>query len=94
MIYKMANANSPQSPVLQVQVPNQMRIGIENPVDREMPEPEPTPSAVAGEDVSENFLGFFYRVNLEAPEEWANVTNFTMGGLGFSAEERVYIEIP
>ena len=46
----MANRNSPQYPPLQDQVPNQMRFGIEIPLDPDMPEPELTPSPVTGED--------------------------------------------
>ena len=83
----MANRNSPQSPPLQDQVPNQMRMGIEILLDPDMPEPELTPSPVAGDHGSDNFSGLFYRVDVEALEEWANVTNFMMGGLGFSVEE-------
>ena len=55
----MANKNSPQSPPLQDQVPNQMRIGIEIPPYTDMPEPELTPSPVAGDDGSDNFWGLF-----------------------------------
>ena len=83
----MANRNSPQTPPLQDQVPNQMRIGIEIPVDPDMTEPELTPSPVAGDDGSDNFLGLFYRVDVEALEEWAKLTSFMMGGLGFSVED-------
>ena len=83
----MAHRNSPQSPPLQDQVPNQMRIGIEIPLDPDMPEPELTPSPVAGDDGSDKFLGLFYRVVEEALGEWAKVTNFMMGSLGFSVEE-------
>ena len=83
----MANRNSPQSPPLQDQVPNQMRIGIEIRLDPNMPELELTPSPVAGDHGSDNFLGLFYRVDVEALEEWADVSNFMMGGLGFWVEE-------
>ena len=55
----MAHTNSPQSPPLQHQVPTQMRIGIEIHLDPDMPEPELTPSSVAGDDGSDNFLGLF-----------------------------------
>ena len=55
----MAKGNSPQSPVLQDQVPNQMRIGIEIPLEPDMLEPELTPSPVSGEDGSDNFSDFF-----------------------------------
>ena len=87
-IYKMANRHSPQSPPLQDQVPNQTRFGIEIPLYPDMIEPELTPSPVAGDDGPDNFLGLFYRVDVEALEEWAQVTNFLMGGLGFSVEEQ------
>ena len=83
----MAHRNSPQSPPQQDQVPKQMRIGIENPLDPNMPEPELTPSPVAGDDESDKFLGLFYRVDVEALEEWAKVTIFMTGGLGISVEE-------
>ena len=83
----MANRNSPQSPPLQDQVPNQMRIDIEIHLDLDMPEPVLTPSPVAGDDGFNNSLGFFYRVDVEALEEWANANNFMMGGLGLSVEE-------
>ena len=69
----MANRNSPQSPPLQDQVPNQLRIGIEIPLDPDMLEPELIPSPVAGDDGSNKFLGIFYRVDVEALEEWAKV---------------------
>ena len=78
----MANRNSPQSPPLQDQVPNQKSIGAEIPLDSDMPEPEPIHSAVAWDDESDNFLGLFYRLDVEALEERANITNFMVGGLG------------
>ena len=52
-----------------------------------MQEPELTPYPVAGDDGSDNFFGLFYPVDEKALEEWAKVTNFMMGGLGFSVEE-------
>ena len=55
-------------------MPNQMMIEIEIPLDPDMPEPELTPSPVAGDDGCDNFLGLFYRVDVEALEEWAKVT--------------------
>ena len=64
-----------------------MRIGIGNSLAPDMPEPALTPSPVAGDDGTDNFLGLFSRVGLEAPEERANVTNLMMGGLGLSVEE-------
>ena len=64
-----------------------MRIGIEILPNPDMPEPELTPSPVAGDDGFDNFWCLFYRVYLEALEEWANATNFMMGRLEFSVEE-------
>ena len=83
----MANRNSPQSPPLQDQVPNQMKIGVKVPLDPDMTELELVPSPVAGDDGSQNFLKFFYQVDAEALEELAKVTNFMMDGIGFSVEE-------
>ena len=55
----MANRQLPQSFPLQDQVPNRMRIGIEIPLDPHMPEPDLTPSPVAGDDRSNSFWGLF-----------------------------------
>ena len=63
-----------------------MKIGIEIPLDPDMPEPELTPSPVAGDDGSDKFLKLFYRIDVEALEKWAKVTKFMMGGLGLSVE--------
>ena len=52
-----------------------------------MPYPELTLSPVAGDDGSHNFVGLFYRMDVEALEKWAKVTNFMKGGLGSSVEE-------
>ena len=83
----MAYRDSPQSPPLQDQVPNQMRIETEIPLDPDMPQAELTPSPVAGNDGSDNFSGLFHRVGVEALEEWAIKTNFMMGSLVFSVEK-------
>ena len=83
----MAKRSSPQSPPLQDQVPTQMRIGIKIPLDSDMPKPKLTPSPVAGDNGSGNFLGLFYRVNVEVLEEWTNLTIFMMDSFGFSVEE-------
>ena len=65
----MANRTSPQSPPVQEQGPNQMRIGMAIPLDPDLPEPEPALFPVARVDGSDNFLGVFYRVDVEALEE-------------------------
>ena len=83
----MANKNSRQSPPLQDEVLNQMRIGIENPLDPDISEPELSPFLVAGDHRSDNFLKLFHRVEVEVVEEWADVKSCKMGGLGFSVEE-------
>ena len=77
----------PETPPLQDEVLNQMRIGIEVPLGPDMPKPELTPVPVAGDDGSDKFLGFLPSGLLEAPEEWTNVTNFMINCLGFSVEE-------
>ena len=64
-----------------------MKIGIEFLLDLDMLEPVLTLFPVAGDDESDNFWRLFYRVGVEAPEVWAIIPNFMMGGLGFSVEE-------
>ena len=64
-----------------------MRIWIEILLDPDMPEPVLTPSLVAGDNGSDKLLGFLYRVDVEALEEWTKVTNFMMGDLAFSVED-------
>ena len=90
----MANRNSPQSPPLQNQVPNQMRIGIETTVDPDMPEHELTLSPVAGDHESDNFWALFtdwtwrfLKSGLTNYMMGSIVTNYMMGGLGLSVEE-------
>ena len=84
-----ANNESLQSPPLNGQMSNNLRLEIEIPLSltEHMPQQETTPSPVADDDGSENFLGLFYRVDVEAPEERAKVTNFKMGRVGFSVED-------
>ena len=64
-----------------------MRIGIEIHLDSDMLELELATSPIAWDYGSDNFLGLFYRVNVEALGERAKVVNFMMGNLGFSFEE-------
>ena len=49
-----------------------------------MPEPELTPSTVAGDDGSYSFLLQFLPHGCRGSGRVAKVTNFTMGSLGFS----------
>ena len=58
--------NSPQSPPLNEQVPQQMRIGIEILLNLDMPEPELSAFPVAGDPRWDNCLGLFYRVDVDA----------------------------
>ena len=83
----MANRHSPQSPSLQYQVPNQMSIGIEIPFDPDMPEPELTPSQVAGHDGSINFKGFFTEWTWRLSKSGLLQPTLWLGGLVFSVEE-------
>ena len=54
------NNSSHQSPPLNEQVSQQMKIGIEIPLDPDMPEPELTLAPVTVDPGSENCLGLFY----------------------------------
>ena len=66
-----ANNDSPRSPPLNEQVPNNPRLGIEIPL--RLPEHKPqqkiTSSPVAPKEDNDNFLGFYYRVEVEALDE-------------------------
>ena len=61
----MGNRYSPQSPPLQDKVSNQMRIGIEIPLHPDMLGLDFALSPVAGDLGFDNFLGLYYRVDLE-----------------------------
>ena len=70
-----ARNNCPQSPPLDKQTPQQMRIGIETSLDPNMPEFELSPSPVAGGPGSDYSLGLYYRVDGNELETWAKNTN-------------------
>ena len=76
------NNNSFQSPRSDEQVPQQMSIGIENLLHPNMPEPQPSPSSVAGDPGSDKRLWEFYWFDVDALETWAEDTR-----IGFSVEE-------
>ena len=59
-----------------------MRIGIAILLDPGMPEPELFPFPVVGDPGSDNFLGLFYQVDVDALETWAKTTKFMSGSLG------------
>ena len=83
-----ANNDSPQSPPLNEQRPNNQGLGIEIPLGlpEHMP-PEMTPSPVASDEDHDKFLGIFYRVEVEALDEWATVTSFMRGSIGYVVQE-------
>ena len=66
-----ASNTSPQFPPLNEQVPQHTRSGIDIPLDRDMPEPQLSRSPVAGHPCSDNCLGLFNRVDVDAPQTWA-----------------------
>ena len=84
-----ANNDSPRSPPLNEQVPNNQRLGIEIPIGlpEHMPQQEMTPSPVAPGEDNDNFLGLYYRVDVEALDEWASVTSFTRGSIGYVVQQ-------
>ena len=80
-----ANYHSPRSPTLNEQRPNIRRLGIEIllSLPEHMPKAEMTPSPVAPDEDHANFVGLYYRVDVEALDEWATVTNFLSGSIGY-----------
>ena len=69
--------------------PKNQRLRIEIPLGlpERMPQQEMTPSPVAPDEDHDNFLGFFYRVDVEALDEWATVTSFIRGSIGYLVQE-------
>ena len=84
-----ANNDSPQSPPLKEQVPIIQRLGIEIPLGlpEHMPQEEMTPAPVVPNEDHDHFLGLYYRVNVEALDEWATVTSFMRGSIGYVVQE-------
>ena len=70
-----ANNDSPRSPPLNKQVPKNPRLGIEIPLGlpEHMPRQVMTPSPVAPDEDNHYFLGLYYRVDVEALDEWPPV---------------------
>ena len=52
-----------------------------------MPQQEMTPSPVAPNENNDNFLGLYYGVDVEALDEWATVTSFMRGSIGYVVQE-------
>ena len=86
----MADNNAPpRSFPLNEQVPNIQRMGIENPLGlpEHMPQEEMTLSPVVPDEDQDHFLGLYYRVDVEALDEWAKVTSFMRGSIGYVVQE-------
>ena len=84
-----ANNDSPRSPPLNEQVLNNQRLGIEIPLGlpEHMPQEEMTPSPVVPDEDHDHFLGLYYRVDVEALDEWATVTSFMRRSIGYVVQE-------
>ena len=69
--------------------PKNQRLRIEIPLDlpEHMPQQEMTPSPVDPDEDNDNFLGLYYRVDVEALDEWATVTSFMRGSIGYVVQE-------
>ena len=52
-----------------------------------MPLQEMAPSPVPPDEDNDNFLGLYYRVDIEALKDWATVTSFLKGSIGFIVQE-------
>ena len=84
-----ARNDSPRPLPLNEQVPNNQRLGIEIPLGlpEHMPQQEMTPSPVAPDEDHDSFLGLYYRVDVEALDEWATLTSFLRGSIGYVVQE-------
>ena len=84
-----ANNGSPRSPPLNEQRPKNQRLGIEIPLGllEHMPQEEMTPSPVVPVEDHDQILGLYYRVDVEALDEWATVTSFMRGSIGYVVQE-------
>ena len=71
------------------QVPNNPRLEIEIQVGipEHSPEQEMTTSPVAPIENNDNFFGLFYRVEVEFLNDWATVTQFMRGSIGYVVQE-------
>ena len=80
---------SPQSPPLNDEAPINPRLGIEVPLGlpEHLPQQKITPSPVAPGENIDNFLGLYYRVDVEALDDLATVTQFMKGSIVFVVRE-------
>ena len=78
-----ANNDSPQSPFLNDQVPFNLRLWFQTSsgLPEHLTQQEMTPSPVAPDENNDEFLGLYYRVDVEALDEWATVTHFMRSSL-------------
>ena len=84
-----ANNDSPHSPPFYDHVPTNPRLGIEISLGlpENLPQQEITPSPVALDENNDNFLSLYYPVDVEALNDWATVTHFMKGSIGFVVQE-------
>ena len=84
-----ARNDSPRSPALCEQMPNNPRLGIEIPssIPEHMPQQKITFSTVAPDEDYDNFLRLNYRIDVEALDEWATVTIFIRGSIRVVVQE-------
>ena len=64
-----------------------MGIEISLGLPEQVPQQVMTPSPVAPDEDYDNFLGLYYRVDVEALDEWATVTSFMRGNIGYVLQE-------
>ena len=83
-----ANNDSPRSSPLNEQMPDNPKLGNGIPLGlpEHMPQHEMTPSLVAADEDNDNFRGLYYRVDVEALNEWA-ITIFMRGSIGFVVQK-------
>ena len=84
-----ANNDSPRSHPPNEQRPNNQRLGIAISLGLPelMPQEEMTHSPVVPDEDHDHFLGFYYRVGVEALDERATVTRFMRGSIGYIVQE-------
>ena len=84
------NNDFPRSLPLNEQVPNNQRLGIEIllGLPEHMPQKEMNPSPVVPDEDHDHFLVLYYRVDVEALDEWATVTSFMGGSIGYVVQEQ------
>ena len=64
-----------------------MRIGIGNPLDNSLSEPELTLPPVAPNEKNDTFFGLCYRLDYEVFNDWASVTRLKRVTIVFAVQE-------